>query len=142
MGDSINIKSKCEFIPVERQKEWKRVVYGVVADPENVDSEKRRITPEAIESMAWDFLENFCNFGIKHQKDNNGNPIVLNDKIKPVESWITQEKITRNGIKIPIGAWVVAVRIHDDKIWDMVLKGILRGFSFEAKVKMRKLKAA
>jgi hypothetical protein len=140
----VKFKREFEFVPVERQvqQKWKRVVTGVVADPENVDSEKRKILPEVIEKMAWGFLENSRNFGVFHQKDKNGNPVVLNDKIKVVESWVTQEKIIRNGVTIPKGAWVITVRIHDDKIWDMIVKGILKGFSFEAKVKMRKLKAA
>ena len=138
----VKYKKDFEFIPVERQREWKRVVTGVVADPENIDSEGRKITAEAVESMAWNFLENFCNFGIKHQKDIYGKPVILNNKIKVVESWVTQEVITRNGVKIPIGAWVITVRIHDAIIWDMIVKRELRGFSFEGKVKMRKLKKA
>lgn len=113
---------------------WERLVTGIVADPENVDSYGNTISAEVIREAAFRFMEDYQNFGINHEKI-DGKPVLYNDKIAVVESWITREKTTIGGTEVPKGAWVLTCRVKDDSIWQGVLDGTYTGFSLEALAK-------
>jgi len=124
-----------EFDIIDRQVSsdgWERIVTGVVADPENVDSYGNTIDAETIRRAALEFMEAFQNMGVNHEKDENGNPVVLNEKIRILENWIMRSEETINDKRVPKGSWVLTVRIVDDEIWEDVLNGEYRGFSLEA----------
>ena len=80
-------------------------------------------------------MEVFRNMGVGHNKDESGKPLILNDKIRILESWVTREKTTIGGEPVPAVAWLLTVRVLDQKIWQAVKRGQLTGFSFEAKAK-------
>lgn len=111
---------------------WERIVTGVVADPETVDSYGNIIDAETIRRAALEFMEYFQNMGVNHEKGSDGTPVVLNDQIRILESWVTRGEETINGRRVPAGAWVLTVRILDDEIWEGVLNGEFVGFSLEA----------
>jgi len=51
------------------------------------------------------------------------------------ESWIveteTDKAITKYGFDVPIGTWMVMMKITDDAVWDMVKSGKVHGLSVE-----------
>jgi hypothetical protein len=51
------------------------------------------------------------------------------------ESWIVedpiQDKTALYGLNAPKGAWVVSMRVEDDKLWGRIKKGDYLGFSIE-----------
>lgn len=114
------------------QDGWERVVTGVVADPINVDSYGNTIDTEEIRQAAWRFMEHFQAIGVDHDKDEDGNQIVLSEEFKILESWITREDGYINDKFVPAGAWVLTVRVVSNEMWEGVLSGEYRGFSFEA----------
>ena len=114
------------------QDGWERVVTGVVADPINVDSYGNVIDSEEIRQAAWRFMEHFQAIGVDHNKDAEGNPITLSQEFRILESWITREDGYINDVFVPAGAWVLTVRVVSEEMWDGVLSGEYRGFSFEA----------
>ncbi len=130
-------KQTCEFIdrqesqPVDGEG-WERLVTGVVADPENVDSYGNTISEEEIRTAMLRFMEEFQNTGLDHQKDSANNPVLFNEVIRIVECWQTRNQDVINGVSVAKGAWVMTVRILDDDIWNGVLNGTYTGFSLEA----------
>ena len=38
---------------------------------------------------------------------------------------------------VPDGTWIVSAKIENDKVWELVKSGVLRGFSIEGKLGVR-----
>lgn len=130
--ESIIYRRSFNFLDRQDIDGWERIVTGVVADPETVDSYGNIIDAETIRRAALQFMEYFQNMGVNHDKGPDGQSVILNDQIKILESWITREESVINGQLVPAGAWVLTVRIVDDEIWAGVLSGEFIGFSLEA----------
>ena len=51
------------------------------------------------------------------------------------ESWIVEDtdkdKTALYGLKAPVGAWAVAMRVENDEVWNNVKEGNYLGFSIE-----------
>lgn len=65
---------------------------------------------------------------LMHSKDITGSGYIF-------ESWIKQsenDKSNDMGIDVPIGTWLVSMKIEDEKIWELIKKGEIKGFSIEA----------
>lgn len=64
---------------------------------------------------------------LEHQMDITG--------LSVVESWIIegeQDKSKMYGMDLPIGTWVVSMKVHNDEVWnDYVKSGRVKGFSIE-----------
>lgn len=135
MPELVTIKRNFEIISrseLQGLDGWERLVTGVVADPENVDSYGNKISAEEIRSACYGFMERFQNMGIQHKRDSAGNPILFNDQIVIVGCDVIRQSETIEGTYVPKGAWVMTCRIVDDEIWEGVLDGTYTGYSFEA----------
>jgi len=64
---------------------------------------------------------------LEHQIDITG--------LSVVESWIIegeQDKSKMYGMDLPVGTWMVSMKVHNDEIWnDYVKSGRVKGFSIE-----------
>jgi hypothetical protein len=128
-------KKYCNFIHKEevcRHGDWERLVTGVVAGPENVDSYGGTISEEETRTAMLRFMEEFQNTGLGHIKDSANNPVLFNDVIRVVECWQTRVEQNIGGVRVPKGSWVMTVRVLDNDIWAGILDGTYTGFSFEA----------
>ena len=63
------------------------------------------------------------------------NSNLTNDKNTLLESWIVldpeKDKAAALGFDVPKGTWMMSYKINDDKMWQQVKEGKLRGFSVE-----------
>jgi len=63
------------------------------------------------------------------------NSNLTNDSNTLLESWIVldpeKDKAAALGFNVPRGTWMMSYKINDDKMWQMVKEGKLRGFSVE-----------
>ena len=52
-----------------------------------------------------------------------------------VESWILEDKekdkSAKYGFDLPLGTWLVSVKVNNDKVWAKVKEGEIKGFSIE-----------
>lgn len=109
---------------IVRTSEEKRVAYAVVYSPVEkmgTDSYGDWMTAEHIEKMAWNFLAK----GITRSTDTEHSFVQNGCEI--VESFIV-----RHGdpdFPDDEGAWVVAVRVNDDTIWEAIKSGEYAGVS-------------
>jgi hypothetical protein len=57
------------------------------------------------------------------------------DKVYITESWVSEDPIydksSKYGFELPAGTWFVSMKVQDDKIWKMIKKKALNGFSVE-----------
>jgi len=107
----------------------KRLVYGIVYEPDVVDTQGDYTDSIEIEKGAHRFMEFYQDIGEAH--------FVTSPDIKLVESYIAPadfditNPITKELQKVQKGSWVIVVKVYNDKVWDEVKDGKLTGFSFE-----------
>jgi hypothetical protein len=109
-----------DFIKVEEEK---RLVTGVVVEPETEDTYGDIISPEEIEKAMINFMEKGPQIRVQH--DMNFTP-----KVAIIENWIEREGriIGENFVKA--GTWLMTTKINDDEVWEMIKSGKLNGYSF------------
>jgi len=100
--------------------EEQRLVYGVVLEPDTVDSQGDTISADEIEKAAHRFLVKSRVVGDRHSKK---------AKAEVVESYIAPIDFEWGGQKVKKGSWVLGVHISDDRLWNAVKKGEYQSFS-------------
>jgi hypothetical protein len=101
-----------------------RLVYGVVIEPGNIDTDHEWTDEENIRKACHLFMKHFQEFGIEHE-------IVLPNGLVLVENFIAPDNFIMNGQAIKKGSWVMAHFVKDDIAWQDILDGELTGYSFE-----------
>jgi hypothetical protein len=85
---------------------------------------------ETVKQAAYKFLKSNAhhNHTLQHDKEIEG--------LYVAESWIVEsdnDKSKDYGLNVPIGTWMVAVKVENDEIWNEQIKsGNAKGFSIEA----------
>jgi hypothetical protein len=99
----------------------KRLVFGEVFSPLQVDTQGEAMTKGAIEDMAHTFLleGRTDKVDVSHSFKKSGCLVV--------ESFIARKSDPDGFIE---GAWVLGVKVIPDKLWELVKKGELNCFSF------------
>ena len=128
-----------EEIKFSTINEEQRIVMGPILIPDKkilrVDGEGKPyyvfLKASTIKKLAQKYLQN------KYQSEvtieHNGRRV---DDVTLIESWITesrkQDKSAIYGLSVPIGTWMGAMKINNEKIWnDYVKTGKVNGFSIE-----------
>jgi hypothetical protein len=100
-----------------------RFVFGVVLVPEEPDSQGEIYSAEEVKKAAHSYMEKTNGvFKLMHA----GQPI---DGVRVLETYVTKVEEAHGGETLPVGTWVMAVRVIDDELWSMVKKGVFTGFS-------------
>lgn len=115
--------------PVCKVDAEKRLVYGVVLEPNVVDSQNEWERPETIERTAHLFLAKYneeTELGHQHA--------TFDIRAEVVESYIAPQDLDFDGELtaenvIRKGSWVLVVHITDDELWQAVKDGDITGFS-------------
>lgn len=107
------------------KSEDKRLVYGEVYAPMQVDTQGEAMTADQIEQMAHRFLSKglVSNIDVDHECAESGSVVV--------ESFIARTSDPDGFIE---GSWVLGVKVSSD-LWESVKSGELNGFSFHALTK-------
>lgn len=103
------------------KSEEKRIVYGEVYAPWQIDTDGEAMLPEDIERMAHDFLASgrVNKIDVQHNLEESGCQVV--------ESFIARKGDPDGFLE---GSWVLGTRIIPDDLWDKVKKGEINGYSF------------
>jgi hypothetical protein len=103
------------------------LVVGVVMIPDKIDNQGDYASADVIEKAAHGFLEESGRPGLMHKA-----------RLTKREACIVENQIVRSrgyridGVEVPLGSWVLAMRIYDPSIRDAVRRGLFRGFSIGA----------
>lgn len=100
----------------------KQIVYGIVLEPETVDSQGDIYSAEEVESAAHKYMEDFQNAGHMHQTLINQSAVVCESYLAPVDFTMGDEPVKK-------GTWVLAMHILNDALWGQIKDGTLTGFS-------------
>lgn len=135
LGETIS-KNHTMWCPIIKADE-KRLVTGIVLQPEVVDAQGDIIGAEVISSAAHNFLAYYnkkTQLGLQHE-------VFKVPGIELVESWVAPVDMKLNGRDILAGTWMMTVRVMNDEVWNRVKSGSLTGFSIGGVAKVRKLVA-
>lgn len=113
------------IVPFQKSEGEKRLVTGIVLEPDEVDSQGDTISAEAIERSAHRFLARYnrgASMGLMHK--------MFGDiGVDLAESYITQEDTTIGDEAVKKGSWVMTVKVVEDELWEKIKSGAITGFS-------------
>lgn len=109
-----------------------RIVFGVVLEPDEVDSQNDTVPAHEIEKAAYRFMEEFRNLGKQHKELVNGKLVLLESYIAPIDFEIEGQKVKK-------GTWLLKERVVDDSLWEAVKAGKFTGFSIGGSAVRRKV---
>jgi hypothetical protein len=110
---------------VSKLDESRRLIFGVVYEPNRIDGKGFFMEPEEVEKMAHRFMKLNLSKSIDTQHDNIPNGSY------PVQSFIARE----GDPDYAEGSWVLGVKVVDEAIWNDIVDGKLNAFSMEIMVK-------
>lgn len=104
------------------EEDEERIAFGIVLEPDEVDSQGDTISAEEIEKTAHAWLAKWQNRGYMHKK-------IVNSKIELYESYIARKNDTIGGQKVKKGSWLLMYHVKDDATWKEIKEGKMTGFS-------------
>ena len=122
---------------VSKAAKEKQIVYGVVLDPYEIDTQDEWVPPSVVEKSAHDYLKKSRVIGREH---------VRQDRADLVESWVVHYPSKQDyeqamslqphkayvmpygDDKVHSGAWIAGVQLSDDG-WSAYQRGEITGFS-------------
>jgi hypothetical protein len=110
-------------VQIAKVDDAKRVVIGVVYQPDVEDAHGDMMDVVEIEKAAHLFMEKQHTYNIDKQHDLEA------DKGYVVESYIAPCDMEIGDQIIAKGSWVAGVKVTDDDTWDAIQKGEITGFS-------------
>lgn len=113
----------CELLLKSAEQE-QQIVYGVVMEPNENDTDLNWTNSGEIEKAAHYFMQNFRLIDTNHSR--------VDITAVPVESWITQEDTVMGGKLVKAGSWVMGVHVEDQQEWERIKSGEYTGFSIDA----------
>jgi len=114
-----------KYVPITKIDVEKRVVVGIVLEPDVVDLQGDIYDAETIEKSAHNFLKDVRNIGLMHRQFGK-NVHIIESYLAPVDFMLEEKKVKR-------GTWIMAVKVADNEIWNDVKNGKLNGFSIGAR---------
>lgn len=109
--------------------EEKRIVYGVVYAPEEIDSQGDWTTADEIEKAAHSFLRTMAQHHVDVEHD-----FAPVEGVYVAESWVLCGEDSRFK-KEREGSWVVGIKVEDDDTWNAVKNGDVQGISMAGTAK-------
>lgn len=128
-------QQKSEFAEIDKDK---RIVMGAALIPDKPiyrqDENEEEYYVYFSKSTVRKASEMFLSFGnqnnmtLEHEHNIRG--------LSVVESWIVEDKdkdkSTKYGLDVPVGTWLVSIKVSNDAIWnEWVKSGKVKGFSIE-----------
>lgn len=112
-------------VPIAKIDKEKRLVTGIVLEPDTIDAQDDTIDAEAIERAAHNFLSKYhkeTRLGLLHK-------IFGEIGVDLVESWVSPLDMVMGEEKVKKGTWVMTVKVLDDALWRQIKSGEITGFS-------------
>jgi len=120
-------------IPIAKTDDEKRLIYGIVYEPEIVDSQAEWGGLTAIENACHKFMERYNRaraLKLMHNSQLKEEAAIVECYIMPQDGQIGDQKVRK-------GTWVLVTKIHDDKLWKKVKSGEIAGYSMGGKARGR-----
>ena len=116
-------------IEIVKSEDEQRLVWVIVMVPNRVDHENQWASSETIEKACHIWMANGLKVFLEHSI-----PI---DSVKVVENYTVLEDFKLGGRLITKGTWIAVMHVPNDKIWEMIKSGDLKGGSVRGMSKLR-----
>jgi len=113
------------------EKAEKRIISGIVLQPEVVDGQGDIMSADVIAEAAYKYLSEYnrkTTLKLQHSSP-------VKKRFSLIESYIAPMDFVLGTTPIKTGTWIVSMRIFDDKIWKQIKDGKITGFSIGGKAK-------
>lgn len=109
-------------IPIKKVDDDKKIIYGIVYSPNQIDAHGDYATADEIEKACYGFMRKSKTGSVDTQHDMD-----VEKNCYVGESWIVKD----NDALFPeeVGAWAVALKIENEEIWKDVKAGKYTGIS-------------
>lgn len=111
---------KVKFLSKNDDADEKRLLYGIVYEPDSEDTYGDFMTKDEIEKTAHEFLEHYRNIDTEHN--------LLAGAGVVVESYVAPVSLSIGDNVIKAGSWVLVTRANED-IWQAWKDGDITGYS-------------
>lgn len=108
-------------VPILKTDETKRIVTGIVYEPDVLDAHDEFMNEDEIEKAAHLFMKEFRNVDKQHDFTSGYGEVI--------ESWVAKSEMKLGDQDIKKGTWLMSVHVTDDDTWGGIEKGEITGFS-------------
>jgi hypothetical protein len=122
--ETYSVEVRAEM-PILKKQEEKRLVTGIILEPETVDGQGDVVSSEVIERAAHNFLSGYnreTQMGVLHR-------MFGEIGVELVESWIAPTQMKFGNEDVKEGTWLMTCRVLDDPLWKKIKAGEITGFS-------------
>lgn len=129
---SVGYMGRQKKLRVSKADQVKQLVYGVVLEPNTLDSQDDYMLPNQVEKAAHNYLKKVARGKSSVSKLQHRAPGFFKNKpsVVPVESFIAPVDFSYDGNEmIKKGTWVLVLHIEDKAVWQDVLAGKYTGLS-------------
>lgn len=129
---SILYMNKQYGLEVKKAEQHKQIIYGVVLEPNVLDSQDDFMIPDQVERAAHTYLKRVSRGQASVSKLQHRAQGFFKQKpsVVPVESFIAPCDFSYDGKEtVRKGTWVMALHIEDDGVWRDVMDGKYTGLS-------------
>lgn len=116
-----------QFKIIKRDDE-KRLVYGIVYEPETKDTDNEEASAEEIEKACHEFMIDYAKVKGSHLDMMHEDALSLKDAVI-VECFIQPIDMTLGQQLIYKGSWMLVTKIYNDELWEGIKDGIINGYS-------------
>lgn len=121
--EDTNFEKEIQVFVNKADKE-KKLVYGVVYEPDTLDTQGEFASDAEIEKAAHEFLADSRNIDLQHNFKSEYGTVV--------ESYIAPVDFKIGDINIKKGSWALVTKANDD-VWESIKKGQVTGYSMAGK---------
>lgn len=117
---------------VQKSSQHKQLIYGIVLEPEVLDSQDDFMFSSQVERAAHTYLKKVARGQSSVSKLQHRRKGFFKNKpsVVPVESYIAPMDFSYDGKEmVKKGSWVMVLHVEDPDIWDSVLQGEFTGLS-------------
>lgn len=111
------------YVPIAKLDSERRLVYGIVMEPDALDSENDTTTAGEIEKAAHGFMLRAGRLDREHER------LLEKSEAAIVENYIAPVDFELGGQDVPVGAWIMVTKIFSDLMWTAVKAGEITGYS-------------
>jgi len=110
---------------MKRGTDEERYVFGVVLEPDAVDSQGDVYDEEAVKYASRYFMASRHRMGFMHDY------VLEDDKYIVVDNYLAPVDFSLEGATVKKGTWLLGVIVTDEELWRQIKAGELNGFSIE-----------
>lgn len=129
---SVSYAGKRKKLKVAKTDKQKQLIYGVVLEPNVMDSQEDFMLPEHVEQAAHTYMKKVVRGKASVSKLQHRKQGFFKEKasVVPVQSFIAPTDFSYDGKEtVRKGTWVMCLHIEDSNVWQDVMDGKYTGLS-------------